>query len=392
MDAGAAGRGALAYLMTMVVTGAWSSEAIIQRSALPDEPTVEDVANAVCTGGEDSGIPLAALCVLTVLCRCALRTAAVAADARTRGHWIVLHDALAATPLHVRDDAACARVSDALVGFPVLMDPFSWTEAVSAAHVRHAVPPLDSAAERDAVSRLALDTVCDLAPLLAFVFSRRRMCSRDPIFEASLHLFAGMLCAACEAVGGQYDVELMVRVARGDTCVSLLASMDPKSAGAILCAAEAVRSSQSILVQRLPRDVVQRQCEALDRRYGAVRTPNVSFLVLCTRCKLPHTVQPNLPGLDGYSRLRHDVFTGEFSCAAGKAGVPSNAKIFPVQLLGHFVILPRHVYTICCTCGNRCEVHVDKTGYDAQACTACRAAPQMGAKRRAGRRAEKQSM
>ena len=94
----------------------------------------------------------------------------------------------------------------------------------------------------------------------------------------------------------------------------------------------------------------------------------------------PHTIQNSEPGdaVDGYSRLRHDVLTGQFSCAAGKAGVPSTARIFPVQLLGHFVVAARHVYTICCTCGNRCEVHVAKTGYTAEACESCRAARRCG--------------
>lgn len=373
------GRPALAALMTMVVTGPWAisrrRHATVARDSLPRHPTVEDVVAATCLGGEDEGIPLAALCVLSVLCRCALDSAAVAADARTRGHWVSLYDALLACPFSVHDAKAFSRVSDALFAFPALLDPFAWTESVSAAHVRQAVHHTGTPEQRDRVARLALTTVCDLPALMAYVFRRRRICSGDPIFEAVMHLFAGLLCAACQEMGGEVDCDRILQIVRGDTCASLLSDLDVRSAGAIVCAAEAVRSAQAITLLRLPRDVVQLQCEALDRRYGVVRTPNVSFLVLCTRCKLPHTIQNCQPGeaIDGYSRLRHDVLTCQFSCAAGKAGVPSTARIFPVQLLGHFVIVARHVYTICCTCGNRCEVHVAKTGYSAQACESCAA-------------------
>jgi hypothetical protein len=395
---------AIADLVRGVLSGAWSvsprhaNPAATRRLDVEIERrgqylTVNDIRTAVVADEaadedeEGSAAPLLLLCTLSVMCRCAMATAAVHVDQDSLRAWTGLRTALSTLSLKSPPGDGYAGLCAAINAFYAPCDPLEWAVAIGGASVRKmTLPPLGDALKAE-VDHLALTALLHLPELMAEVYACRRVVSADPVFECAVSAMAGLLRAVCEAAGyrpreiggplsGHQSERVLLQLI-GAGCVPLqimrLAAASPLAAAAVVRAGESLRMAQQVAVHPLPMDMVRRQCRAVDRRHGLLRVPHATYLIQCTRCKIPHSIQATAQdgSRDGLTRVRYDVLTGRFSCSAVKEGSGERPHLYPIQLLGFVVVVSNRAYTICGACGNRAEISVARTGFCSDQCDAC---------------------
>lgn len=215
---------------------------------------------------------------------------------------------------------------------------------------------------------------------MATVAATRRPRGSDPVHEYAIHVCLALLYAACTANGivpSERLLRLLMRIiCHGPSVASLgaVAQCEPRAVAVVVQVAASMRTARQTSAIALSREVTERQYAALRARYGVLLTKWEACLVACTRCKKPHSIQSQdgVAAQDGYVDVRCDVIGGRFECKKiWHVGEP--ARLYPLQLLGHIVLVGRtEAYTICCTCGNRAVVDVDAVGYSAEACFNCR--------------------
>lgn len=382
--------GALVALLVRFLRGTWAcgdanrvhgAAATALETLLRDTPAARghalaDVERAIGASAHDRFL-LAAIAVLSVLCRCALSLAVVHADPATLRLWQALHDAVGAvhTEKAFQEDALAA-VGAAWAAFPVRRDPFAWCSA-SVGPAARAVAEEEPC--RVPVHRLAALATASLGQWMAAVAAIRRPRSPDPIYEYAAHVCLAVLYAGCVANDVTPDAALLrclaVIVCRGPTVAALraVAQLAPRAVAVVTQTATAMRLAREVVSVPLSREVADRQYAAMRQRYGVLLTHWDACLVACTRCKHPHSIQScrGVAGVDGHVNVRCDVIAQSVSCRKKWGGEP--ARLYHLLLLGHIVVTRQAIaYTICCTCGNRAEVDMDEVGYSAEACFNCR--------------------
>jgi len=361
-------------------------------------------------GHEDDGFPLDTVSLLTAISSCAAsHPAFVEQCADPQSTWHRLISLLPALDGPMPTEQRITEIDAALnTGTHCRLDPFRWADTYGS--VRRVPCAVDYE-----VDDLVLSVMLNLHGLVTLAARYIQPDTMDPVFWSCVAIEAALVQVACERFGvHEVDTDAIETLVAscaahsGSSATGLARIADPQVREVTAAVMRSMRGILSYSVFWLPRADCLRQEAALQKRYGVLRTPRDSWLLLCTRCKAPHSVAakphgtsgkkadtekkaappPPLPSsppqrasgagankraieTEGCRDVRFDLLTEKLMCnEAVKYG--TRAFLFPLQLLGCVVGVQDTCYGICERCGNRTVVDIQAHGYTDVACVRCR--------------------